>query len=719
MPIDPMLKPVLPTFLTEAEGIAQSITRNLLLLERGEGTEAECVEAFTDIARKLHTLKGTAATFGLAELSDMAHRMEDVFGPFEGAQKLPSEVADAIFVAVDAFVARVRAYTNDEDGAALPDLTDALEELAAARGEAAGGAQKPDAGRPAPAAPADGGARPGFGGGQDTAEVPALDDAASWRVASKDVLYLMSEAERLRELRLRLEERAGQLTEGLTALSAVDFSQEHIEEARSRLIGVRSSLTADTDEAASIVDALEEGIKSLCTLPVATILEPMHRQVRDLCRQTGKKAKLSVVGGEISLDRRLLQSLRGPLVHLLRNAVDHGIEMPNARDAAGKHLEGAITLRLEQQGNILFVEMADDGGGLDVETIRQVAVQKGLTSPEEAARMERREVYEYIFHPGFSTRSSVNETSGRGVGLEAVRNQLRGLQGYIEVLSEPGQGTRFVLTLPAELGSSPISDLARRRPPGRPPDGRRRIDCRESSFDKLKTSRSRVLFEYRDQLIALKDFGALLGQRHASVPQDRQPLLILNAQGKRVAIAVDTVVGDRDLVIRALPEELRTLRAYQGAATLARGESLLILRPNWLLEQDMRDETAAAPRALVVDDSIAARAMHRTVLESGGFIVHTAASGEQALEKVRFAPYAVVVCDMHMEGMDGLQLISALRSRPGTQRVPVILVSVSDDDELRRQAITAGADAFLTKKSCVSGRLLAEVQTIIAKRKSA
>jgi CheY-like chemotaxis protein len=240
-----------------------------------------------------------------------------------------------------------------------------------------------------------------------------------------------------------------------------------------------------------------------------------------------------------------------------------------------------------------------------------------------------------------------------------------------------------------------------------------------NSLDKLQVSRSSAMLEHRDQLIPVKDLGAMLGQRQASVPEDKQPLVVLQSQGRRVAVSVDHVVGDRDLVIRPLPEELRSIGAYQGAATLARGESMLVLRPDWLAEEQAQSEQQSARRALVVDDSITARAMHRTMLESGGFVVHAASSGEQALEKVRFSPYEIVVCDLHMEGMDGIALIREMRSWSNTQHVPIILVSVTDDESVRNRATEAGADAFMTKKDCASGRLLSEVETVIARRKSA
>src|SRR5439155_1094279 len=234
--------------------------------------------------------------------------------------------------------------------------------------------------------------------------------------------------------------------------------------------------------------------------------------------------------------------------------------------------EGALTLRIEQQGNMLLIEVGDDGAGLDLEQMREAALRRALVAPEELASMSTQQLHQLIFRPGFSTRMEATEFSGRGVGLDVVRNQIQTLQGHVEVQSVAGQGARFVLTLPADLGSS------------------------------------------------------------------------------------------RELVIRPLPADVRELPAYQGAATLARGELVLILRPDFLVSSEHRAEAglAGTRRALVVDDSLTARALHRTALETGGYLVHTASNGRQALEQLRHSAYDVMVCDIGMDEMDGYELTAAV-----------------------------------------------------------
>jgi CheY-like chemotaxis protein len=226
---------------------------------------------------------------------------------------------------------------------------------------------------------------------------------------------------------------------------------------------------------------------------------------------------------------------------------------------------------------------------------------------------------------------------------------------------------------------------------------------------------------YNDQLLPLQDLGSMLGVRQPEVPHDGQPILVLQSQGQKVALCVDEVVGDRELVIRPLTAELRDVAAYQGVFTLARGELVLVLRADWLVGSGKRVEgpLTSTRRALVVDDSLTARALHRAMLEAGGFTVHAASSAQQAMELLRGAAYDVMVSDVAMEGMDGIALTAALRSRPETRTMPIILVSAKDNETDKERGLATGADGFLSKKDCAAGRLLAEVSSVIARRKGA
>jgi two-component system chemotaxis sensor kinase CheA len=725
--MDPLLEQLLAGFVDESQEIYERVTRNLMELEKSPAQGP----GFDDLARGLHTLKGSAATLGLEELADFAHRMEDVILPLRGSAKpLPAAVADAVLKSLDVWMARLRAIAAKGE---LPDLRPSFVLLEKVRPAGAAkkknGAGKNGKGRPVPEKPAaevapapePAPAPPPATSAPEPVPAPVADDAQadSWRVGTRQVMALLHEVERLREVRLRVEERRREVEKAVLQLDRLGIQAETAE-ARALLLGVRRALGADGEEAADIVSSMEEGLKTISTTPVRTVIDPLRRAVRDLCKATGKQAKLSVVGAEVSLDRRVIEQLRGPLIHLVRNAVDHGLEMPELREARGKHPEGALTIRVEQQGNMLFIEVGDDGAGLDLEQIREAALRRALVAPDELANMSTQQLHQLIFRPGFSTRTEATEFSGRGVGLDVVRNQIQALQGHVEVQSVAGQGARFVLTLPADLGSSPVLVVR---------CGEHQLgvpmaaveSSRAARSDDLRVGRSRVQLDHREQLIPVQDLGAMVGLRQPEVPAEGQPLLILLAHGRRLALSVDEVLGDRDLMIRPLPADVRELPAYQGAATLARGELVLVLRPDFLVNSERRAEAglAGTRRALVVDDSLTARALHRTALETGGYLVHTASNGRQALEQLRHSAYDVMVCDIGMDEMDGYQLTAEVRQRAETDSMPILLVSARDSDSDRQRGMATGADGFLTKKECVSGRLLAEVSAVIARRKGA
>src|SRR5438552_5044552 len=735
--LDPMMEQLLPGFLDECKEIAERVTEHLIELEK-----AHDQARFDDLARGLHTLKGSAATLGLSELSELAHRMEDVVLPLRGKNvALPGAMTDALLKTLDVWMAHLRATTAKAE---LPELKPSHKLLEGVRQAVLA----VDAGKPAAnngKAPAENekqkdkekerskpasekksakkerearaAAEPEPAPAEPAAEEDALqgEEAGSWRGRTREVVSLLHAVERLREVRLRLEERRRELERALSQLARLGILAQTAE-VRALLMGVQRALHADGEEAGDIVASMEDELKAICTLPVRTVLEPLRRSVRDLCKQSGKQARLSIVGGEVSLDRRVLETLRAPLVHLVRNAVDHGLEVPDVREARGKHREGIVVVRVEQQGNMLFIEVSDDGNGLDLALIKQAARELSIVPGVELDAMAPAQLHQLIFRNGFSTRRTVTAVSGRGVGMDVVRSQIQALQGHIEVHSTPGQGTRFTLTLPAELGSSPVLVVR---------CGEHELGIPMAAVEtsllartgELRVARTRVQLSHREQLITTQDLGALLGLRQPEVPHDGQPLLVLQSQGRRIALAVDEVIGDRELVIRPLPPEVRDLAAYQGAATLARGELVLIVRPDWLSGFEKRDASLTGTRrALVVDDSLTARALHRTALESAGYSVHTASSGRQALEQLRHSSYDVMVSDIGMDEMDGYELTQQARRQTELEMMPIILVSARDSDADRERGASSGADGFLSKKDCASGRLNAEVQSCIVRR---
>ena len=535
----------------------------------------------------------------------------------------------------------------------------------------------------------------------------------SWRVDETQILGLLREVERLREHQLSLRDRKRELERLKGALR--QGGSQAVQEALTLVGLLDAAMSHDVENASTVVELLEERLKAIHSVPVSRALEPLQRSVRDACRMTGKQARLALVGAEVVVDKRLLEALRGPLLHLVRNSVDHGIEAPDVRDAKGKHREGVITLRIEQHGNLLVLEVSDDGEGLDPERLRAAALRKGLYSAEVLRSMDEKHLLDLVFENGFSSKEGVSQLSGRGVGLDVVRTQVRNLKGTVELESRRGQGARFTLTLPLELGASPLMMVRiGAQILGVP------VAAVESVLAVAKVQLSgagkpRLL--HREQWLDVVDLGALLNLRPPSAAEVGQSLLVLQSQGRRLALLVDNVDGDAELVILPLPNNLGlgAKSPYTGASLYLGAELVLVLRPDWILATAADAPVAAsgARRALVVDDSLTARAMHRAALESGGFVVIAASNGAAGLNIAAKTSVDVVVCDIQMDGMDGFEFTRAFKATPQGRRTPVVLVSVSENAEDREAGVAAGADGFLNKRDCAAGRLLQAINGLM------
>lgn len=700
--MDDFLKELVKAFEGEAADLLQASSQALMELEAA-GDAAARGPLYNKLGRSLHTLKGSGATCGLVDVADLAHKLEDLLAPLKASvAPLPGASADLLLKGLDVLRSRVKAHAKGEGGK-LANLSQDIPELYGQRKDDSPAQQAPKAVETAAAAAESG----------DELEDEVELAETSWRIDEAQVLGLLREVERLREHQLSLRDRKRELERMKATLR--QGGEQGLQEALTQAGLLEAALMHDAENAATVVELLEERLKAVHSVPVSRALEPLQRSVRDACRVTGKQARLALVGGEVALDKRLLESLRGPLLHLVRNAVDHGIEAPEVRDAKGKHREGVITLRVEQQGNLLVLEVADDGAGIDPERLREAAARKGLFSAEALKAMDDKRLLDLVFESGFSSKQGVSQLSGRGVGLDVVKNQVRALKGNVELESRQGQGARFILTLPLEMGASPLMIVRVGAQIVGLPVAAVESVLAVSKAQLSSAGKPRLL--HRDQWLDVADLGALLSLRPPAAPEAGQSLLVLQAQGRRLALLVDSVDGDAELVILPLPTELGlgAKPPYAGASLYLGAELVLVLRPEWALSsaQDAPVAVTGARRALVVDDSLTARAMHRAALESGGFSVMAAASGAAGLLLAAKSPVDVVVCDIQMEGMDGFQFTRAFKATAQGRRVPVILVSVSENEEDRAAGAAAGADAFLNKRDCAAGRLLQAVSGLL------
>ncbi len=453
----------------------------------------------------------------------------------------------------------------------------------------------------------------------------------------------------------------------------------------------------------------------------AWVLEPLRRTAREVAGRLGKEVDVQVHGGEVRVDRHVLDGLRDALVHLVRNAVDHGLESASERARRGKPARGLLRLAVERRGGRALLSVADDGAGLDLARVRQVAVERGLIAAEEAQRLSDAAAIRLLFRPGFSTASSVSSTSGRGVGLDAVQEAVRRLLGSVDVTFTPGGGTRFVLDVPLHLAAT-LSLLVRTGP-----------DLAELPAERVE----QVVRLRAHEVAAAQGYGlARLGgrtwpfvllDRVWGAHQGRLPGaqgdsitgLVLQVGAERVVLGVDEVLAHHEVVVQPLPQRFFETSHLAGATQLDDGRVVAVLD----VDEVLRRAAALPPpalvgppgkvRLLVCDDSLTTRAMMRGLLERGGFEVVVAADGEEAFEVLLHSDARLVVSDVQMPRLDGLELARRMRDDPRVAHVPLVLVTSLDEPENRLAGLTAGANAYLVKREVAGGRLLELVRGLL------
>lgn len=452
-----------------------------------------------------------------------------------------------------------------------------------------------------------------------------------------------------------------------------------------------------------VLTDLQEGTLRARMLPVAAMATSLRRAVRDAARRTGKLARCEVRGEDTELDRRVHEHLGDALLHLVRNAVDHGIEGPDARAAVGKVEEGTIIVHAMQLGSRVIVTVTDDGAGIDTAAVRARASDLGI----DTAGLDDDDVHQLLFRPGFSTASRVTDVSGRGVGLDAVRDTLVALRGRIEVTSTPGGGTRFRISVPITLTLLPGLLVHA--------GGNRYALPMANVLTVLDRSVEEIAVEGRRAVLVggrpvpVVALSAVLGSGAAA----NGPVVVLSGIDRTLAVRVDALAEQREVLVKATPSLVPTNDLVVGASAEADGSVLLVLDGEALVEQassagagGAADEgecgvavAARRGRILVVDDALTVRELQRTILERAGYEVIVAVDGRDALRHLEREAVDLVLTDLEMPELDGLSLCRALRSTPATANLPIVILTSRGSDADRREGMEAGADAYIVKSA--------------------
>lgn len=765
-------KEFLQTFRAEAEERLRNLAEGLLILENAPGDE----ELLKKLFREAHTLKGAAGMMGFDTVRDLSHRVEDLLSSVQKGQiTLNKKRADILLETLD----RIEELLPDSDTCQVSeiDVSGLMERLALANDSHGidSSSEEMEAGRKT-VRPI---AAPGISSEAPSSEPEtfpqlaaatsnknistAVEAEASTRGADPTIrvniekldklLDLMGEilvnqidsegqvhelsdlqqsARELRNVFSSLATQVEDLKHNSGANQIASFSEKLIQ-AEHRAEAISGSI----DEAAShfkentasrrlALDELQDRTLQVRMLPLTNIFNIFPRVVRDASGASGKIVRLQTSGEDTELDKRILEQISDPLMHIIRNCVDHGIEAPSARVAAGKPEQGTIWLDAYQRGDRVEIEIKDDGAGIDPDKIRKTALEKGLFEVNDELSDE--DLIDLIFRPGFSTAETITEISGRGVGLDVVKSNIEKLEGFVSVESDPGVGTRFTVSLPVTLAV--IKGLL--------------VESSDSSFviplssvkemvavpeKDIRTLGSRRGFIMRDAAIPIIDLLEYLGGGETERAGGRSQVVVVGSDKFMLGLEVGRLLGEQEVVIKPLGVFLGSLPYIAGLTILGSGEAVVVLNIIQLARKVKEgtpwqhkvehEHQAGIPdtrrkTVLVVEDSLVVRELQRNILETAGYDVDTAVDGADALTQLSQKPADCVVTDIEMPRMDGFDLTSAIRKAEDLRDTPVIMVTSCSNESDKKRGIEVGADAYVIKGSFDQEILLNTIERLVA-----
>jgi two-component system, chemotaxis family, sensor kinase CheA len=715
---------LLAIFLEELEERVRALNADVLALDKeADGAPGPArAERLTTLLRTAHSLKGAARAVNLRPVERACHHLEDILlGVRDGRVPVTRELCSLLLATADAIEeagARLRAG-RDVEGGTIATLLPRLEATAAST---AGMAAMPASPAPVPQrTPADASAAEGTirvaaerldallshtgelmvahrGVESRCADLVAVRDLAGrcraeWDGAEKSVRVLLEATRGATAMPQRVARALGRVGETLRRLEA-DLER------------LAAATGADTRLLAQTAGALDDDVRRVRMLPFAEACAGLDRTVRDLARGSGKEVELLVLGGEVELDRSVLEGLKDPLRHLVRNAVDHGAEPPAERRAAGKPPRARIVVAAALRGAHVEVTVSDDGRGLDLACLREQARQRRLPAPAD-----ERELARLVFEPGVSTARSLTHVSGRGVGLDVVKSGIEARHGTVDVAPADGPGTRFTLTVPLTLTTLRVLLVG---------TSRQIFAVASANVAELLRLAPGDLCSVQGRDMLPRDGGLLpvvrladtlgLGTQVATRADDEASVVVLSAGEQRAAFVVDELLAVQEVVVKGLGPR-RRVDAVSGATILPSGRVALVLNAAHVVRRALGSAPTsglvspprAAPetrkRVLLADDSITTRALERSLLEAAGYDVTVAVDGATAWQLLQDEPPDLVVSDVEMPGMDGFALTAAIRGSTRFRDLPVVLVTGCEREQDRARGMEAGANAYLLKSA--------------------
>ncbi len=742
---DDVDRDLLPIFIDEAKEIIPAVSEAVRRWKNAPADHSPIAE----LQRHLHTLKGSARMTGLMRLGELAHVLEAHINAIDEIEHPPLKEFEEIEDRVDRFSVSLERLTRGEDIVEEPlqvpvsavfehqkDKAGALAVMAAAAEEVA----------------------------QRDALPPELREqrSALLRVNADAIDRFVNEAGELSIARSRIEGEMANfrralvdLTENIARMrsqlreieiasegqmqSTIKLKEEHGEqfdplefdrfsrmqeltrflaESLGDVITLHQGLQKNLDETELAIHAqarlnreLQQGLMGVRLVPLGNLADRFYRVVRQTAKELDKKANLELKGTRTELDRSVLEKITGPFEHLLRNAIAHGIETPEARLRAGKPEIGEISIDAVQRGNEVVLTVGDDGAGLNYPRIRQKAIEAGLLAPD--VELPEAQLAQFIFMSGFSTATEVSQISGRGVGMDVVKNEITSLGGRVEIASTPGRGTTFTISLPLTLAVTQAVML-RAGPITYAVPAVMIEQVQEYKAEPYAEIAAKGEIAWKDNRYPLRSLLPLLGEIDTPTPARQIPVLLLKSGVQRAAIRVDEIIGNREVVVKTIGPQLSRLAGIAGATVLGNGQVVLILNPVQLVHREqpafevprapmpqetalMVEEKSGNPLVMVVDDSLTVRKITSRMLTREGYEVATAKDGVDGLQQLQDIRPDCILLDVEMPRMDGFEFARNVRADSRTRHIPIIMITSRTADKHRNHATEIGVNEYMGK----------------------
>ncbi len=752
---DEFFRKLREAFAIEAKEHLQAITAGILELEKCPPEERR-PEIIETVFREAHSLKGAARAVNRADVESLCQALETVFAACKRRElNLAADSFDTLNKAADFLLELLALPESGSTGSDRNQLAAVIAEVARIAAGAIAGA--PDFSPPIQ--PVEERREPPMAETPLHQEREKVVAPETVRVSMRKLDALLLQAEEMVAVKLTAAQHASDLREmgesmkgwrkewgkaaaGMRTLPSaveaketrttstarmlafIEWNQSYMRSLECKLAALSKSAENSRRSMGGMVDQLLEDAKRLVMLPFSTLLDLFPKLVRDLARDQAREVELMMDGRQVEIDKRILEEIKDPLIHLVRNAVDHGIETPDARAREGKRPRGALNIHVSQtEGNKVEILITDDGAGIDIAAVTAAALKKGLITGDEAAHFGEREALAFIFKSDISTSAIVTEISGRGLGLAIVAEKVERLGGSVSVETKPKEGTTFRILLPVTLATFqgllvrvaeqtfviPVSQVDRL--------------ARVAHAD-IKTVENRETIALDGRAVSLAWLGDVLElPRSAQIEEERATAVVLGSGGVRVAFLVDEVLNEQEVLVKNLRRPLARVRNVAAATMLGSGKPALILNVSDLLKSATksarggvgaaRATEARAKSLLLVEDSITSRMLLKNILESAGYTVKTAMDGVDALTALKSQPFDLVVSDVEMPRMDGFELSSKIRADKKLGELPVVLVTALESREDRERGIDAGANAYIVKSSFDQSNLIEVIRGLI------